>query len=258
MSSLCGPLGACWGLGRLPPPGKNESPALHGAFRCFRLVRRTLTAHGYGRISRRRREWGDSTFETQWASVVCRFGKTCREARRSTRSHGVFKPLVYESFQNPILPDKAQPIQIAYVRRFHQHATSVIHGPLSAARNGAKMCRNLDASAILLRILRRSIFCSVSSNRYPRWMGKAHGGNVGRAEGQRLVHLILGRKAARDRHMREFHAFRGQLVEDAVVAGRDFGERDEFFRGLVLVGRVDEPRRNAARLPPCTGPRFLP
>lgn len=36
-------------------------------------------------------------------------------------------------------------------------------------------------------------------------------------------------------------------VEDAVVAGRDFGERDEFFRGLVLVGRVDEPRRNAAR-----------
>lgn len=35
-------------------------------------------------------------------------------------------------------------------------------------------------------------------------------------------------------------------VEDAVVAGRDFGERDEFFRGLVLVGRVDEPRRNAA------------
>ena len=47
-------------------------------------------------------------------------------------------------------------------------------------------------------------------------------------------------------------------VEDAVVAGRDFGERDEFFRGLVLVGRVDEPRRNAARLPPCTGPRFLP
>ena len=25
-------------------------------------------------------------------------------------------------------------------------------------------------------------------------------------------------------------------VEDTVVAGRDFGERDEFFRGLVLVG----------------------
>lgn len=176
MSSLCGPLGACWELGRLPPPGKNESPALHGAFRCFRLVRRMLTAHGYGRISCQRREWGDSTFETQWASVVCRFGKTCREARRSTCSHGVFKPLVYESFQNPILPDKAQPIQIAYVHRFHQHATPVIHGPLSAARNSAKMCRNLDASAILLRILRRSIFCSVSSNRYPRWMGKVHGG----------------------------------------------------------------------------------
>lgn len=65
----------------------------------------------------------------QWASVVCRFGKACREARRSTCSHGVFKPLVYESFQNSILPDKAQPIQSVYVRRFYQHATSVIHEP---------------------------------------------------------------------------------------------------------------------------------
>ena len=50
MSSLRGPLGACWGSGRLPPPGKNESPALHGAFRCFRLVRRTLTVHERGEI----------------------------------------------------------------------------------------------------------------------------------------------------------------------------------------------------------------
>ena len=35
-----------------------------------------------------------------------------------------------------------------------------------------KMCRNSDASAILLHILRRSILCSVSSNRYPRWMAR--------------------------------------------------------------------------------------
>ena len=56
MSSLRGPLGACWGSGRLPPPGKNESPAQHGAFRCFRLVRRTLTVHERGEIGCQRGE----------------------------------------------------------------------------------------------------------------------------------------------------------------------------------------------------------
>ena len=56
MSSLRGPLGACWRSGRLPPPGKNESPALHGAFRCFRLVRRTLTVHERGEIGCQRGE----------------------------------------------------------------------------------------------------------------------------------------------------------------------------------------------------------
>ena len=56
MSSLRGPLGACWGSGRLPPPGKNESPAQYGAFRCFRLVRRTLTVHERGEIGCQRGE----------------------------------------------------------------------------------------------------------------------------------------------------------------------------------------------------------
>ena len=106
MSSLRGPLGACWGSGRLPPPGKNESPAQYGAFRCFRLVRRTLTVHERGEIGCQRveqdnqekaDEQGDSVFET---SMVCRLGKTRREARCSTCSHGVFKSLTREDFIN--------------------------------------------------------------------------------------------------------------------------------------------------------------
>ena len=56
MSSLRGPLGACWRSGRLPPPGKNESPAQYGAFRCFRLVRRTLAVHERGEIGCQRGE----------------------------------------------------------------------------------------------------------------------------------------------------------------------------------------------------------
>ena len=61
-------------------------------------------------------------------------------------------------------------IQIAYARRLHHRDSWTPSPPLETA--SGKMCRNSDASAMLLRILRRSILCSVSSNRYPRWMAR--------------------------------------------------------------------------------------
>lgn len=67
----------------------------------------------------------------------------------------------------------AAPVPTAYSNRLRAKTSSIwpardswTPSPPPETASG-KMCRNSDASAILLRILRRSIFCSVSSNRYP-------------------------------------------------------------------------------------------
>lgn len=81
--------------------------------------------------------------------MVCRLGKTRREGG-------------------------AAPVPTAYLDRLRAKTSSTwpardswTPSPPPGTASG-KMCRNSDASAILLRILRRS----VSSNRYPRWMAR--------------------------------------------------------------------------------------
>lgn len=72
----------------------------------------------------------------------------------------------------------AAPVPTAYSNRLRAKTSSTwpardswTPSPPPETASG-KMCRNSDASAMLLRILRRSILCSVSSNRYPRWMAR--------------------------------------------------------------------------------------